>query len=198
MRLTRLFFVIILICTALSVDAQRRFQFSVMGGYEYFSRLSPGVRPSGGGIGAEFKYYLSDRFYSLANFHMGFYDQREMRMVEGSESQDKYLFDWTMREFNGGVGLGVDLLSTFRHIIFFQSTCGVSQVNIDEPFFDTYDPPTVELKDADLKPRMAASVTLGYAHRVTDIVSFGFDYTGWWISGVKFRHTGNVRLGFAF
>lgn len=192
------FFIAVLLCLTFSAQAQRRCQFSVMGGFEHFPALSPGLRTGGGGIGGELRYYFMDRFYGVANFHMGFLDQRERRKMEGSESQDEYLFDWTMREYDGGLGFGFDLLSTFRNIVFVQSTCGVSQIDIEEPFFESADPPTVALRDADLDLKAAASVTIGYIHKVTDIVSFGFDYTGWWIAGQEFRHTGNFRLGFAF
>ena len=46
-------------------------QFSVFAGYEHFPELRKG---DGYNIGIEFKHYLNNRFFALANFHAGVND----------------------------------------------------------------------------------------------------------------------------
>lgn len=76
-------------------------------------------------MGVEFKHYLNNRVYALANFHAGVNDGT--KNVSYTRDEIDYNFDLSnsVRDYMIGFGIGGDLLHINRHKIYMQGTVGI-------------------------------------------------------------------------
>lgn len=182
---------------SLNIHAQKgSSQFSFFGGYEHFPELWEG---KGYNVGVEFKHYLNNRIYALANFHAGVNGgYKNTRYVRNDVS---YSFDLanTVHDYMLGFGLGGDLLQKSRHKIYVQGTVGIgtseqSKDGIVTSLFGDYD----MVKSFEEKStRFAISASAGYDYQLTKCLSIGVCYTGWQI-GYEYKNSANVKLGVTF
>ena len=171
-------------------------QMSIFAGYEYFPELRKG---DGYNIGIEFKHYLNNRFFAVANFHAGVNDA----VVHESYTRDdvQYNFDLgnSVRDYMIGFGIGADLMHIKKHKIYLQSTVGLGASEQHEEGIGqhpVFDQDIVKQFDEN-SVRFAISATAGYEYQVTDLFSIGVNYTGWQI-GYEFKSSANVKFGFTF
>ena len=188
---------IIAIAISTNIYAQKgSSQFSLFGGFEHFPELKC---RNGYNVGVEFKHYLNNRVYALANFHAGVNDGT--KNVSDTRDEIDYNFDLStsVRDYMLGFGIGGDLLHINRHKIYMQGTVGIGS---SEQYEDgiTLSPggaydivKTYEEKST----RFAISASAGYDYQLTDWLSIGVNYTGWQI-GYEYKNSANVKLGIIF
>lgn len=188
---------IIAIVISTNIYAQKgSSQFSLFGGFEHFPELKC---RNGYNVGVEFKHYLNNRVYALANFHAGVNDGT--KNVSYTRDEIDYNFDLSnsVRDYMLGFGIGGDLLHINRHKIYMQGTVGIGS---SEQYEDgiTLSPggaydivKTYEEKST----RFAISASAGYDYQLTDWLSIGVNYTGWQI-GYEYKNSANVKLGIIF
>lgn len=188
---------IIAIAISTNIYAQKgSSQFSLFGGFEHFPELKC---RNGYNVGVEFKHYLNNRVYALANFHAGVNDGT--KNVSYTRDEIDYNFDLSnsVRDYMLGFGIGGDLLHINRHKIYMQGTVGIGS---SEQYEDgiTLSPggaydivKTYEEKST----RFAISASAGYDYQLTDWLSIGVNYTGWQI-GYEYKNSANVKLGVIF
>lgn len=188
---------IIAIAISTNIYAQKgSCQFSLFGGFEHFPELKC---RNGYNVGVEFKHYLNNRVYALANFHAGVNDGT--KNVSYTRDEIDYNFDLSnsVRDYMLGFGIGGDLLHINRHKIYMQGTVGIGS---SEQYEDgiTLSPggaydivKTYEEKST----RFAISASAGYDYQLTDWLSIGVNYTGWQI-GYEYKNSANVKLGIIF
>ncbi len=188
---------IIAIAISTNIYAQKgSSQFSLFGGFEHFPELKC---RNGYNVGVEFKHYLNNRVYALANFHAGVNDGT--KNVSYTRDEIDYNFDLSnsVRDYMIGFGIGGDLLHINRHKIYMQGTVGIGS---SEQYEDgiTLSPggaydivKTYEEKST----RFAISASAGYDYQLTDWLSIGVNYTGWQI-GYEYKNSANVKLGVIF
>lgn len=188
---------IIAIAISTNIYAQKgSSQFSLFGGFEHFPELKC---RNGYNVGVEFKHYLNNRVYALANFHAGVNDGT--KNVSYTRDEIDYNFDLSnsVRDYMLGFGIGGDLLHINRHKIYMQGTVGIGS---SEQYEDgiTLSPggaydivKTYEEKST----RFAISASAGYDYQLTDRLSIGVNYTGWQI-GYEYKNSANVKLGIIF
>ena len=188
---------IIAIAISTNIYAQKgSSQFSLFGGFEHFPELKC---RDGYNVGVEFKHYLNNRVYALANFHAGVNDGT--KNVSYTRDEIDYNFDLSnsVRDYMLGFGIGGDLLHINRHKIYMQGTVGIGS---SEQYEDgiTLSPggaydivKTYEEKST----RFAISASAGYDYQLTDWLSIGVNYTGWQI-GYEYKNSANVKLGIIF
>ena len=117
------FGLIIAIAISTNIYAQKgSSQFSLFGGFEHFPELKC---RNGYNVGVEFKHYLNNRVYALANFHAGVNDGT--KNVSYTRDEIDYNFDLSnsVRDYMIGFGIGGDLLHINRHKIYMQGTVGI-------------------------------------------------------------------------
>lgn len=188
---------IIAIAISTNIYAQKgSSQSSLFGGFEHFPELKC---RNGYNVGVEFKHYLNNRVYALANFHAGVNDGT--KNVSYTRDEIDYNFDLSnsVRDYMIGFGIGGDLLHINRHKIYMQGTVGIGS---SEQYEDgiTLSPggaydivKTYEEKST----RFAISASAGYDYQLTDWLSIGVNYTGWQI-GYEYKNSANVKLGVIF
>mgnify|MGYP002615751079 CR=1 FL=1 len=188
---------IIAIAISTNIYAQKgSSQFSLFGGFEHFPELKC---RNGYNVGVEFKHYLNNRVYALANFHAGVNDGT--KNVSYTRDEIDYNFDLSnsVRDYMIGFGIGGDLLHINRHKIYMQGTAGIGS---SEQYKDgiilspggAYDMiKTFEEKST----RFAISVSAGYDYQLTKWLSVGANYTGWQI-GYEYKNSINAKLGIKF
>ena len=188
---------IIAIAISTNIYAQKgSSQFSLFGGFEHFPELKC---RNGYNVGVEFKHYLNNRVYALANFHAGV--NVGTKNVSYTRDEIDYNFDLSnsVRDYMLGFGIGGDLLHINRHKIYMQGTVGIGS---SEQYEDgiTLSPggaydivKTYEEKST----RFAISASAGYDYQLTDWLSIGVNYTGWQI-GYEYKNSANVKLGIIF
>lgn len=188
---------IIAIAISTNIYAQKgSSQFSLFGGFEHFPELKC---RNGYNVGVEFKHYLNNRVYALANFHAGVNDGT--KNVSYTRDEIDYNFDLSnsVRDYMLGFGIGGDLLHINRHKIYMQGTVGIGS---SEQYEDgiTLSPggaydivKTYEEKST----RFAISASAGYDYQLTDWLSIGVNYTGWQI-GYEYKNSANIKLGVIF
>lgn len=188
---------IIAIAISTNIYAQKgSSQFSLFGGFEHFPELKC---RNGYNVGVEFKHYLNNRVYALANFHAGVNDGT--KNISYTRDEIDYNFDLSnsVRDYMLGFGIGGDLLHINRHKIYMQGTVGIGS---SEQYEDgiTLSPggaydivKTYEEKST----RFAISASAGYDYQLTDWLSIGVNYTGWQI-GYEYKNSANVKLGIIF
>ena len=192
----KILFLLLLVLSLNSYAQKGVNQFSLFAGYEYFPELWKG---DGYNVGVEFKHYLNNRFFALANFHAG----KNNGVVHTSYTRDgnDYNFDLSNRvsDYMLGLGLGADLMHIKSHKIYVQGSVGLGSSEqyedgiVSHPVHD-YD----MVKQFEEKSvRFAISVSAGYDYQLTDWLSVGVNYTGWQI-GYEFKSSANVKLGFIF
>lgn len=171
-------------------------QFSFLGGYEHFPELKC---RNGYNVGVEFKHYLNNRIYTLANFHAGVNDGKKNESYTRDNIDYSFDLSNSVRDYMIGFGLGGDLLHINRHKIYMQGTVGIGS---SEQYEDgiilspsgAYDMvKTYEEKST----RFAISASAGYDYQLTDWLSVGVNYTGWQI-GYEFKNSANIKLGIIF
>lgn len=188
---------ILSILSSINIYAQKgSSQFSLFGGFEHFPELKC---RNGYNVGVEFKHYLNNRVYALANFHAGVNDGT--KNVSYTRDEIDYNFDLSnsVRDYMIGFGIGGDLLHINRHKIYMQGTVGIGS---SEQYEDgiTLSPggaydivKTYEEKST----RFAISASAGYDYQLTDWLSIGVNYTGWQI-GYEYKNSANIKLGITF
>lgn len=188
---------IIAIAISTNIYAQKgSSQFSLFGGFEHFPELKC---RNGYNVGVEFKHYLNNRVYALANFHAGVNDGT--KNVSYTRDEIDYNFDLSnsVRDYMIGFGIGGDLLHINRHKIYMQGTVGIGS---SEQYEDgitlspggAYD---IVKTYSEKSTRFAISASAGYDYQLTDWLSIGVNYTGWQI-GYEYKNSANVKLGVIF
>lgn len=188
---------IIAIAISTNIYAQKgSSQFSLFGGFEHFPELKC---RNGYNVGVEFKHYLNNRVYALANFHAGVNDGT--KNVSYTRDEIDYNFDLSnsVRDYMLGFGIGGDLLHINRHKIYMQGTVGIGS---SEQYEDgitlspggAYD---IVKTHEEKSTRFAISASAGYDYQLTDWLSIGVNYTGWQI-GYEYKNSANVKLGIIF
>ena len=171
-------------------------QFSFFGGYEHFPEL---WESKGYNVGVEFKHYLNNHIYVLANFHAGINDGSKTTNYTKGDINYNFPLTNSVRDYMLGFGLGGDLLQKNRHKIYMQGTAGIGS---SEQYKDgiilspggAYDMiKTFEEKST----RFAISVSAGYDYQLTKWLSVGANYTGWQI-GYEYKNSINAKLGIKF
>lgn len=188
---------ILSIISSINIYAQKgSSQFSLFGGFEHFPELKC---RNGYNVGIEFKHYLNNRIYALANFHAGVNDGTKNESYTRDEIDYNFDLSNSVRDYMLGFGIGGDLLHINRHKIYMQGTVGIGS---SEQYEDgiTLSPggaydivKTYEEKST----RFAISASAGYDYQLTDWLSIGVNYTGWQI-GYEYKNSANVKLGIIF
>lgn len=182
---------------SLNIYAQKgNSQFSFLGGYEHFPELWEG---KGYNVGVEFKHYINNRIYALANFHAGVNDGSK---VENYTRDDiNYNFDLTnsVRDYMLGFGLGGDLLQKNRHKIYMQGTVGIgsSEQHKDGITLSPGGAYDMVKSFEEKSTRFAISASAGYDYQLTKWLIIGINYTGWQI-GYEYKNSANIKLGLSF
>ncbi|GAA6466102.1 hypothetical protein K220099C10_19480 [Bacteroides thetaiotaomicron] len=184
------------VCSCLSYAQKGSNQFGLSAGYEHFPELHEG---KGYNIGIEFKQYIHNRFFVVANFHTGINDGS--KHVNYTTQNTPYNFDLnnSVRDYMIGFGLGADLLQKGRHNIYIQGTAGLGSSERTKDGIVTspggnYDMvKTFEEKSI----RFAISATAGYDYRVNNWLKIGINYTGYQI-GYEYNNSFNAKLSFIF
>lgn len=188
---------ILSIISSINIYAQKgSSQFSLFGGFEHFPELKC---RNGYNVGIEFKHYLNNRIYALANFHAGVNDGTKNESYTRDEIDYNFDLSNSVRDYMLGFGIGGDLLHINRHKIYMQGTVGIGS---SEQYEDgiTLSPggaydivKTYEEKST----RFAISASAGYDYQLTDWLSIGVNYTGWQI-GYEYKNSANIKLGITF
>lgn len=188
---------ILSILSSINIYAQKgSSQFSLFGGFEHFPELKC---RNGYNVGIEFKHYLNNRIYALANFHAGVNDGTKKEIYTRDDIDYNFDLSNSVRDYMLGFGIGGDLLHINRHKIYMQGTVGIGS---SEQYEDgitlspggAYDMvKTYEEKST----RFAISASAGYDYQLTDWLSIGVNYTGWHI-GYEYKNSANVKLGIIF
>ena len=170
--------------------------FSFFAGYEHFPELR--VR-EGGDVGVEFKHYLKNRIYVLANFHAGINDGDERVCYTKDGIDYDFTLSNSVRDYMLGLGVGFDLLKYNRNAVYLQGTVGIgaSEVSKDGIVLSPGGAYDMSKTFVDESTRFAISVSAGYDYQVTDWLVVGVNYTGWQI-GYEYKSSANVKLGFKF
>ena len=184
------------VCSCLSYAQKGSNQFGLSAGYEHFPELHEG---KGYNIGIEFKQYIHNRFFVVANFHTGINDGS--KHVNYTTQNTPYNFDLSdsVRDYMLVFGLGADLNQNGRHNIYIQGTAGLGSSERTKDGIVTspggnYDMvKTFEEKSI----RFAISATAGYDYRVNNWLKIGINYTGYQI-GYEYNNSFNAKLSFIF
>lgn len=180
---------------SLSICAQKgASQFSLFGGYEYFPELWNG---NGYNVGIEFKHYVNNRIYAVANFHAGVNDgSGNTQLVIWGKPYDFNLSNH-VNDYMLGFGLGGDLLQTGRHKIYVQATAGIGTSDWTKEDIVTIMSYNMIKPVEGQSTRFAISASAGYDYRLTDWLAVGINYTGWQI-GYEYKNSVNLKLGLLF
>lgn len=171
-------------------------QFAVSAGYEQFPELHDG---KGYNLGIEFKHYMHNRFFIVANFHSGVNDGS--KPTSYTTHVTSYHFDLrnSVRDYMVGLGIGADLLQEGRHKIYVQATAGLGSserykdgiVTSPEEGYDRVK--TFEEKST----RFAIAATAGYDFKINSWLAAGVNYTGYQV-GYEYNNSFNGKLSFLF
>ena len=78
----KIFLLLLSVFFVISAEAQKgSSQFALFAGYEHFPEMWEG---KGYNVGVEYKYYVHNRFFAVANFHAGVNDASEFVEYEFS------------------------------------------------------------------------------------------------------------------
>ena len=78
----KIFLLLLSVFFVISAEAQKgSSQFALFAGYEHFPEMWEG---KGSNVGVEYKYYVHNRFFAVANFHAGVNDASEFVEYEFS------------------------------------------------------------------------------------------------------------------
>lgn len=76
-------------------------------------------------MGVEFKHYLNNRVYALANFHAGVMTEQKNESYTRDEIDYNFDLSNSVRDYRLGFGIGGDLLHINRHKVHMQGTIGI-------------------------------------------------------------------------
>lgn len=186
----------LLLCT-FSLSAQKgTSRFALVAGYENFPEL---WAKNGYNIGLEYKYYVHQRVFVVANFHAGVNDgDKETRYMKNDQSY-RFTLHNSVRDYMVGFGLGADLLQIKRHTIYLQGTAGLGASERKKDgitLFGTTDYDVLQTFTEN-STRFAISVSMGYDYRVTDWLAVGVNYTGFQV-GYEYNNACNLKLSLLF
>lgn len=163
--------------------------FSFQGGYESFSRF-----PNDGyNFALNFKHYMNNRIYAVANFHAGLSNmERKGQIVSSSDRY--YDLDNKQRDYMLGFGLGGDILRLNRHIVYAQATAGLGATDEKRENVEHSDLSVTTTKDN--RTTFALSFSAGYDYQLTDWFTIGVNYTGYQLD--YYKNSCNLKLGVRF
>lgn len=170
--------------------------FSVFGGFEHFPELKC---RNGYNIGIEFKHYINNSFYALANFHAGVNDGTKNESYTRDKINYNFNLSNSVRDYMLGFGIGADLMHINRHKIYIQGTVGIGSSERYEDKITLSPGGTYDMVKTheEKSTRFAISVSAGYDYQLTDWLSIGVNYTGWQI-GYDYKNSANIKLGVIF
>ena len=174
-------------------------QFGFIGGYGHFTEV---WHKGGYDVGIEFKHYVKNRFFVVANFHAGVNDGTYETTFSGMNTK---LHTAELRNMvkNSiiGLGLGGDALSIGRHKIYVQGTAGIGSTERLREHVFLYEKngrDVVEIEeDLYKETTWALTMTAGYDFRVTDWLAIGVNYTAFMI-GTEYDNGFNGKIGWIF
>lgn len=182
-----LLFIISLHTSAFAYKGDNFFLFQC--GYENFSRF-----PNDGyNFSVNFKHYLNERTYAIANFHAGLSNmERKGEILSTSDSY--YDLNNKQRDYMLGFGLGHDIFRKNRHVIYLQTTVGIGVTDLKRENIELPEGNVNTIKDNN--STFALSFSTGYDYQLTDWLTIGVNYTGYQIN--YYKNTCNLRLGIKF
>ena len=196
MYMRKIFFILSLLLSVNLCAQKASSQFSLFGGYEHFPELWEG---KGYNVGVEFKHYMNNRVYAVANFHAGINDGSKVSQYTKEDIAYNFNLSNCVRDYMLGFGIGGDLLHIKRNKLYLQSTIGIgsseqSKDGITSSPDGNYD----RVKSFEEKStRFAISVSAGYDYQLTSWLCVGVNYTGWQI-GYEYKNSVNAKLGICF
>lgn len=194
MKRSILLSVLLLTCILPLFSQKGTSQFSIVAGYEHFPELKA---RNGYNIGTEFKHYVHNRFYVVANFHAGINDGS--KHVEYTNRDVDYKFDLynSVRDYMVGFGLGADVMHIKRHKIYLQCTAGLGSSEVSEDYITSIYFTDMVQTNEQKAVRFAVSASAGYEYQLTDWLAIGANYTAWQI-GYEMKNSANIKLGITF
>ena len=179
-----------LLAVASVMSAQEnRFKVSLLGGYEYFPNGEYSVRENGYSVGAELDYYLMKKLYLAASLHFGGNPGKTGKFSNVGDELTAPTYEYT-----GTLGVGFDLVSTARHIVYAQAGAGVGYMNEKRPLIDYDHRPDIHTSTEDnWFTRFTGQCSVGYDYRLTEKFSIGANYTAWLVPS-RIRSAANFKL----
>ncbi len=171
-------------------------QFGISAGYAHFGELHVG---GGYNVGIDFKHYVHNRFFVVANFYAGVNDGTKHISYTNKNKQYNFDLQNSVRDYMIGFGLGADLLQKGRHKVYMQGTIGLgsserSKDGIGVSLIGDYD---VVKPHEEKSTRFAISAAAGYDFKVTNWLIIGVNYTLYQV-GYDFANAYNGKLSLIF
>lgn len=183
------------LCVTCSFAQKGNTQFAIIGGYEIFKDMHT---TGGYNLGVEFKHYVHNRIYAVANFHAGINDGSKIGYAPptGNNESVELKYKSMTHDYMVGLGLGADLLQLGKHKIYAQGTVGLG--NSEEKHNEITDLSPLTLTDKErTKTSYALSATAGYDYQINNWLAIGANYTGYRV-GYSYKNSFNAKLSFIF
>lgn len=177
-----------LFCCSKGYAQKGEYQISIQSGYENFPRFFN----DGYNFALNFKHYVNNRMYAVANFHTGLANMRREGQIL-SNSQKHYNLDNKLRDYMLGFGIGGDISRKNRHIVYAQATAGLGTRDRKR---ETIGEDGNEVSYTSNRTTFALSFSAGYDYLLTDWFTIGINYTGYQIG--RYKNTCNLKLGVNF
>ena len=191
----KIFLLLLSVFFVISAEAQKgSSQFALFAGYEHFPEMWVG---KGYNVGVEYKYYVHNRFFAVANFHAGVNDASEFVEYEFSGNMLGYTVGKSTHDYMIGLGLGGDLLHLSRHKIYIQGTVGLGTSEMSKDGVSGAPGSEIIRTHVESATRFAVSASAGYDYRICSWLAVGVNYTGWQI-GYEYKNSANVKLSLLF
>lgn len=168
-------------------------QFAIFGGYENFPNL---IKESGYNIGIEFKHYMHNRIFIIANFHAGINNGEKLLRYMKDDRLYNHNLKNTAKDYMIGLGLGSDLIQKGRHKVYIQSTIGLGNSEEKKTHFTNIDSHTTGMTEK-MATSYAISATIGYDYQLNKWLAVGMHYTGYQI-GYKYKNSCNAKISILF
>lgn len=184
-----------MICVTFSFAQKGNNQFAVLGGYEVFKDMP---NKSGYNVGAEFKHYVHNRIYAVANFHAGVNNGSETGYIPRTADSEsvELTYKGMTRDYMIGFGLGGDIFRCGKHKIYAQGTVGLGSSEEKRDEITNLSPITVTAIER-TKTSYALSVSGGYDYQINNWLAAGVNYTGYRV-GYSYKNSCNAKLSFIF
>lgn len=170
-------------------------QFALFAGYEYFPEQWDG---KGYNIGLEFKRYVSKRFYAATVFHAGINNGSHINNYESNNVTHSFYLHNSVRNYMLGFGPGFDILHLDKHQVYIQAAVGLASSEQKKDGVEISPDNRHTIKTFEEKIlRFGLSTSVGYDYAITDWLTLGANYTGWYI-GYDFNSSINGKISFIF
>lgn len=180
-------------CASATFAQKGNNQFAIFGGYENFPNL---IKESGYNVGIEFKHYVHNRIFIIANFHAGINDGSKLLKYSKAGEIYSHNLKNSARDYMIGFGIGGDLLQEGRHKVYVQGTVGLGSSEERKYHFTDIDLQDLQTHEKKLTG-YAISATIGYDYQISRWLAAGIHYTGYQL-GQKYKNSCNAKICILF